>query len=1266
MALSKLLNNIDNLPISAKGVLQDTLLLIFFVLAIPHCQARHRDTLGVGSSAFFVQNLGQWKGPILYKSNLRNAILYAETNRFTFILHASDPDKEEHTTHPHLPTKSHIYRVAFVDANADVDIQHQDIDPNTGYDNYYYGKDPSRWVTHLPHYTTLLYRNLYPGIDMDVHTATSALKTNFYISPGAHPSTIVMNYDGVEKLYLSGTNLIVRTSVGEVVEMSPYAYQETDTGRTEVAARYQIRGTEVRFVIPNYDTTLPLTIDPILHFSTYTGSTADNWGTTATYDSHKNTYTAGLVWNNPGTYPISTGAYDNTYNGNADIGIFKIDTSGTQRIFATYLGGSLADMPHSMYVNTFDELVIFGTTGSDDFPVTPNAYDTSFNGGRTLYYEGSDLISFENGSDIFVSRLSADGTQLQASTYIGGSDNDGLNYRNSFTYREIMCGNDSLHYNYGDGARGELITDDMNNVYIGSTTFSENFPTTSGSIQPMPMMKQNGVVFKLDYRFQNLIWSTYLGGSDNDAVYSIDVDSNYNVIACGGTSSWNFPVTPNAYQHTFGGGTADGFITKISYNGDQLLASTFFGSSEYDQVYFVRTSKNNSVYIYGQTKAPGSTMVHNANYNVPGAGMLLAHLSPNLNSLHWSTVFGTPLGHPNLSPTAFACDVCNRIYAAGWGRDWVHNCVQDWNMGGSTGMEVSSDAVQSTTDGEDFYIISLDQDADHIEFATFFGELHDPDISNYHGRDHVDGGTSRFDKFSTLYQSVCASCGGSNNFPTTTNAWSNTNLSSNCNNAVFRLNVHNDFPVAECLQPQVGCYPPYTIQFTNTGRGTSFHWDFGDGSTSTDTHPQHTYTESGIFRVRLIAFRTNGCQTSDTHYLNVQILSPEGHTLSSQVSCTHEPITVGTHPLPGCTYQWTTPGVSDPNIANPYVTQSGTYILVTSTPEGCTETDTFKIQYYDIIDTLILHSPTCPGGDNGYAELTLLPDAADSTIIYWDGIAGGTTSPNFAASSNTHTLYIESKGCTYSTTFRITDPPSLQYNVKSATAVCNDECDGWIKVTYGYPGQSTRDTLVEGLCDGEHTIYFTDTAGCPYSASATIIRDTALRNLKIWADDSSFFLSESVRLHVTPVEGATYSWHDPSTIDNPNSHSPLVTPVDTITVYDCQVTDEYGCSWFGSIMLHCTEVNCGRPNIFIPNAFSPNGDGQNDRLCFSGDFVLDFYLAIYSRWGEKVFETNDIHDCWDGRYNDNWCLPGVYTYYCRVKCEAGFQNLLKGDITLIR
>lgn len=1266
MVLSKLSNNTYKPIVAAECVLKGALLLLLLFIAITPVSARQRDTLGTGSRTYFIQNLGQWKQPFHFQAQMHNAAFFAERDCFTIALREQPPTHQEHNFHHHIGQMMHAYKVHFDGCNPTVDITGQDIDEQGGYDNYYYGHDPSRWVSRLPHYGTVYYHSLYPGIDLDVRVAKNALKTNFYISPGANPANIVMRYDGAEKLYLSNGNLIIRTSVGELVELAPYAYQPTDTGNREIPAQYRIKGTQVTFVLDEYDNTLPLVIDPILHFSTYTGSTADNWGTTATYDSYKNSYTAGIVFGIG--YPTSVGAYDGSYNGNADIGIFKFDTSGSQRLFATYLGGSLADMPHSMYVNTLNELVIFGTTGSSDFPVTLNAYDTTFNGGTALDFEGSAAgVNFRNGCDIFISRFNSDGTQLQASTYVGGTSNDGLNYHKSFNNRGnvIQDGNDSLYYNYGDGARGELITDDLNNVYVGSTTNSYDFPTTPGCLQAYPYALQSGVVFKIDYNLRNMIWSTFLGGADPTAVYSIDVDTSYNLVVCGGTSSRSFPTTPGVLQPAYGGGTADGFISKISYAGDILMASTYYGTATYDQLYFVRCGRGNEVFVYGQTKDTTNAMIFNANYNVPGSGMLLARFLPDLSGLEWSTVFGTPNGRPNLSPTAFAADLCNRVYAAGWGRDFVNGYSIRWNQGGTTGMETTPDALQDSTDGQDFYIISIDENASHLDFATFFGELHGVTTSSG-GYDHVDGGTSRFDKMSTLYQSVCASCYHNDGFPTTEGAWSRHNLSNNCNNALFRINIHNDFAVAECVTPPVGCDTPYTVNFVNTSRGDTFLWDFGDGDTSTLRDPQHTYTSPGHYTVQLIANLTDGCRASDTTEIPVWVLSDNGLHYHSLTSCTNDPVQIGPRPIIGCTYHWLQGNVSDSSIANPYVTQTGQYILQVTTSLGCSEIDTFTVTYINIFDTLIIVPPTCPGGSDGRAIAVINSDLSDSAQYFWDGIPGDSILTNLSADGRTHTLTITSHGCSYQTTFTVVDPPTLQYTLESKSVICGNGCDGWISISYDLPGLHVGDTLLDSLCDGTYTIHFTDTAGCPYQATAEIIRDTSLLHMRVWADDTIFFLTESVQLHTTHIPGATYQWSDAYTLDHPNRPDPIATPVDTITVYTVTVTDSLNCTWTGSLILHCTDVNCGRPNIFIPNAFSPNLDGHNDQLCFRGNFVLDFYLAIYTRWGEKVFETHDINQCWDGLYNGNPCLPGVYTYTCHIKCEAGQENYLKGDITLIR
>jgi len=1250
------------------------LTIVVMLLVISGIGARNdRDTLGVGTAVRFTVNMGQWDARVRYEAQLHDAALFLENDGITVAL----MERTSHPVHSSKAPRAHAYKMIFAGSlGADPEGEGR----LEGYSNYYIGSDQSRWRSRVESFAAARYRGLWENIDMEIYTASNALKYNFIVHPGGNAGSVAIEYDGIDGLDVTSNGALrIRTSVRDVIELKPYVFQQYDAGRqTEVKARWRaIKTKEGRWratvEVDDYDHNRDLIIDPVLIFSTYTGSTADNWGTTATYDSHKAVYTAGLVFDIG--YPVSLGAQDNSFNGGCDVGIFKFDTSGSVRLYATYLGGSHADMPHSLFVNAFDELLVFGTTGSTDFPVTFGAYQISHAGGTSLNYENASSIAFPNGSDIFVSRLSSDGTQLMASTYVGGSGNDGLNYRQRYNsnYNIIMQGNDSLYHNYGDGARGEIITDQVNNVYVGSTTFSSDFPTTEGSARTVWHGKQDGVVFKLDHNLRNMLWSIYFGGSGDDAVYSIDVDSAYNLLICGGTSSINLPVTDSVFQPDYEGGPADGFVAKISYDGRRIMSSTYLGSRFYDQLYFVRNGLHDEIFVFGQTRASGATMIDNAGYSVYGSGMLLARFSPDLKTRRWSTVFGTS-GRMNLSPTAFATDRCNRVYAAGWGRDFVgYNNVQ-WYTAGTTGMETTADAYQDSTDGQDFYIICLDADASQLKYASFFGELHQGSGS-HGGGDHVDGGTSRFDRLATLYQSVCGSCGGTQNFPTTAGAWSDSNLSTNCNNALFRFNVTDDFPVAEFVIPEVGC-APYTLTMNNTGRGSTFEWDFGDGTTSTERNPTHTYTNGGTYTITLIAHLPGGCSASDTMRHAVQVLAEGGSMQTPSLSCGGGTIQIGPSPQLGATYYWLTEGVSDPSVANPWVTDSGTYIL-RITGMGCSETDTFKVNVVNLISSTQVDAISCHDSADGSIRLQLTDGIEPDSLTYSITPAATSHFENNghdilvidSLTAGSHTITIDGFGCSYTQDFTLANPDIPSYTKQSKNVLCTDSCDGWIRIQYNFsdiPLSPTLDTLIEGLCEGQHVVTLTSN-GCPITDTTDVVRDHNLDNLRAWADRTTLFMGESVGLHADGVTGnVTYSWSPSIDIDQPTSATPTATPTSYDPCYTVTVLDDNGCSNSDSVCIHCTDVICGDPLFTIPNAFTPNGDGQNDRICFNQENIVEFHIAIFNRWGEKVYESDDPSQCWDGTYRSQMCLPGVYTYTCHIRCHADAENDFKGDITLIR
>ena len=895
----------------------------------------------VTNSFGFIENKGQWPSAVLYSiAPSPNVTVFVERDGIRFNIvnagdmlhsmahHHSGGEEESDVS----AIRGHAYKMYFVGGSLGPDIETSE--PSSDYLNYIIGNDATRWVSMVRKYKWVTLKNVYQGVDLFIGQQNNNLKLEWRIYPGGSASSISIRYDGTEGVEITEGRLSIHTSVGEVSEGYPKSWAISNGIKVPVSGDYVKNGKNIGFGLQSvpdaFDT---LVIDPELVFSTYSGSTADNWGFTATYDYQGNVYSGGIVFG--AGYPVTVGAWQQTYAGGWDVAIIKYDSTGTIRRWATYLGGDQADLPHSIICDEGGNLYVFGTTGSAGFPVTPGAYDLTFNGGTSLAYDQS--LYYPQGSDVFVSKLSSDGSQLLASTFIGGTGNDGLNYRSRYNL-VVNTGNDTLYCNYGDGARGEIAIDAQNYIYIGSCTFSTDYPITSGAFQPTNRGKQEGVVTKLSSTLGTLVWSSYVGGSGDDAVYSIDVTSTGNVLAAGGTTSTNLLTTPGVPKPQFQGGTADGFLLKISPNGNAIDALTYFGSNQYDQAYFVRTDRFNNAYIYGQTKATGTTLVSNAAYYNTNSGQFIAKYNSSLSVMLWSSVFGSGRTGPEISPTAFSVDVCNRIYVSGWGRYWGGNGV--WGtLFGTKGFPITTDAWQSQSDGQDFYIGVFDSDMSGLEYGTFFGELHYSGCSGS-GRDHVDGGTSRFDRNGNIYQSVCASCGGCQQFPTFPDpgAWSNTNNSSNCNNAVFKINLITDFALASFNSVSPGC-TPYSVQFQNAGRASSWQWNFDDpasgpANTSTQKNPQHTFSQSGNYNVCLIANWPISCNLSDTMYRVVTVLSDSVYSIDTITVCNGEAVQIGIQPSPdpSITYSWTPiTGLSDPHVSNPVAKPvvSTSYLLVT-------------------------------------------------------------------------------------------------------------------------------------------------------------------------------------------------------------------------------------------------------------------------------------------------------------------------------------------------
>jgi len=1190
----------------------------------------------------FIENKGQFPLKVEAKIKLPSGALFIENELLRYAFYSAKDVASIHSLEKkERRVNAHSYTVHFIKSNKNIISQFSN--ESNYYENYYIG-ERSNWTSNVKTHKTFLQKNIYSGIDIKYYIEEDNLKYDFLIQAQALPEQIKIQYKGLKGLEIKNGNIYLETSVNNITESIPYAYQIINGEEVEVVCKYKLNNNIISFEFPNgYQPNYPLVIDPVLEFSTYSGSTADNFGYTATYDDFGFLYSGSTSFGVG--YPTTIGAYQINYmnsSGGTDIAITKYDTTGTQRIYSTYLGGSLDELPHSMIVNSLNELFIYGTTGSSDFPTTASSYQPGFNGGIGFAPLGIG-VTFPDGSDIFVSRLSADGGNLLASTFIGGTGNDGLNTASK------------LRYNYADEVRGEIDIDNNNNIYIATCTQSSDFPTTN-SFQLSSEGNQEGCIVKMDNNLTSIIWSSYLGGSNDDAIYSLALDDNNDIYVTGGTSSFDFPTTLNSYQNNYQDSIgADGFITKISENGIKILSSSYFGTEKYDQSYFVEIGEENKIYLFGQTRATGAQLVNNAAYSVSGGGQFIAILDSQLENIIRSTVVGSGKSTPDISPTAFLVDVCGKIYLAGWGS----------NLGGplsTLNLIVTSNAFQETTDGNDFYLMVLDETLSTVSYATYFG--------GSQSSEHVDGGTSRFDKRGIIYQSVCAGCGGNSDFPIEPDpgAVSSINNSSNCNNGVFKFNF--DFPIllADFNSPGAICDTNISFQnLTSTNPNTSYIWDFGDGTISTTISPTHHYAQKGLFNVTLIALDSSSCNITDTVIKPIYIHSNSLDTLSNILKCFDEKKQIGLFPINNSTitYDWTPSlNLSSDNISNPF-------------------TDTEVDQQYQLLIS------------NGFCIDTLLQnivitdlqlDAGEDTIYCSDPIfltatySNKVTSIHWSSSNNFNdTLSLDS--------VIIVATPQYFY-VKASNGYC-EQIDSVLVQTAGLE----IDLLSNNICKGESAKIEVINLN-PSTPIISYEWDITNENTNIFIDtpDSSrWYFVEAVNENQCIAKDSVFVLvYLPLVIDSiwTNTNQFYSGVSDYIYIYSDSITDsvlihpeesswhfieletEQGCIVKDSIWVEVIEIICSEKKFIIPTGFTPfTSPGVNDTYYIKeldSGIIDEFLLEIFNRNGQKVFATKSIYEEWDGTFKNEHLAPQVFDFYLKIRCVGNSEFLYKGNITLIR
>ena len=683
------------------------------------------------SAYIFIKNYGQWPSEVLYRSSIPSGQLWVTQKGLVYQLYEAENS-------PHFSSNRQA-RKSFSTQNINLEFKNtckfskkEKAVAQTF--NFFIGQNKDEWKSNVPAFEDILLENVFDGIDFRMYSADQSLKYEYIVKPGADASQIKFKYEGANETLIQKNELILKTNFGLIKEFQPFTYQSTNNHKKPVKSSFKMSDDYISFQLAEYNHNQELIIDPELVFSTYSGSLSDNWSHTATYDSKGNTYAAGTVFGV--NFPVSNNAYQPKSGGTTtqndvgyrtDIVIVKYSEDGSDILYSTFLGGNESEVPHSLIVNSKDELVIFGTTSSSNFPMTSNGYDQTFNGGTFL--NGPPIttnIAFYSGTDIFVSVLSVNGDRLLGSTYIGGSENDGIH---DFRALEIQ--------NYGDEFRGEVYVDAADNIYVASVSTSANFPIVAST--QTKKSTYDAVVFKLNNYCNQLLFSTFIGGNNYDAAYGIRVDKSNNIYVCGVTLSKDFPITSQSFRKTFGGDT-EGFIVKIENN--RLTASTFIGTSKGDLAHLIDLDLEGNVYTLGSTL--GEYPVTSGLYQNAKSGQFVQVLSNNLSSSKFSSIFGTgrSFGTVDLVPTAFMVNDCGNIYVSGWGGRV--NSENGYNKNSTTkGLPITENAFKKTTSGSNYYFAIFEKGFKSLLYATYFGSTPPTNADEERG-DHLDGGTCRF------------------------------------------------------------------------------------------------------------------------------------------------------------------------------------------------------------------------------------------------------------------------------------------------------------------------------------------------------------------------------------------------------------------------------------------------------------------------------------------------------------------------------------------
>jgi hypothetical protein len=630
------------------------------------------------------------------------------------------PDKFEHKDYNMIG-----HRVLMKLQNYNPNPATESKEKQEGYYNYFIGNDPGKHASYVGLYKEAVVKDVYKGIDLRYYFDKGGLRYDYVVHPGADPSQIVFTLEGSDKTYVNERgNLVFTTRFGEVAMAELKTYQEKD--KKEIKSEFIKRGGKWGIALTNYDKTQALIIDPLV-YSTYIGGNGDDYGRGIAVDVSGNAYVTGYT--DSADYDVTAGAFQTTKEGGMftfNVFVTKLNASGSGLVYSTYIGGSNWDEGRGIAVDGSGNAYVTGRTESTDYDVTAGAFQTTHGGGTW---------------DVFVTKLNASGSGLVYSTYIGGSSQDygygiavdgsgnayvtgytqSTNYDvtpgafqttnggwfDVFVTKLNASGSGLVYSTYiggsgGDEGRGIAI-DGSGNAYVTGYTNSTDYDVTSGAFQTTNGGWASSDVFvtKLNASGSGLVYSTYIGGSDDESGSGIAVDGSGNAYVTGNTESTDYDVTAGAFQTTHGGGSNDVFVTKLNASGSGLVYSTYTGGSDDDWGIGIAVDGSGNAYVTGYTKSTDYDVTAGAFQTTYGGGYIDIFVM-KLNASGSGLVYSTYIGGTDSD------------YGYGIAVDGSGNAYVTGNAGSN--FAVTPGAFQTTNAGSsDVFVTKLNMPATAVE-----------------------------------------------------------------------------------------------------------------------------------------------------------------------------------------------------------------------------------------------------------------------------------------------------------------------------------------------------------------------------------------------------------------------------------------------------------------------------------------------------------------------------------------------------------------------